>query len=203
MKELLVQLKISDVQWNDNNTKVINAKDGTKGYIITKVVEKNGRPVSFVFSGEPPAKDGSDFFLDVGILKTSVNSHMLEKGLAYPTYYTGLYNDLRSYLSALVMQAKKSKLGLWQKDQTNSGFSLISLKTITDDVVILPKLFRRLVAFLGTGQSVDGFIEYMKTLNEKVFIIDKVHFTHFDNIIEVNGNSIKMVEVPENLIFQE
>ena len=54
--------KIRDVVWgmkNDKRTRIKSAKDGTEGYILSRTVERFGRPVAFVFSGATPHQDGS------------------------------------------------------------------------------------------------------------------------------------------------
>ncbi len=126
---------------------------------------------------------------------------MLESGLAYPTYYNGLFSDLRSSLSTLVASARAKKIGVWERDVTNLGFNATSIQALTDDYVVLPKLFRRLVAFLDGGGSAEGFKEHLETLQEKIIVISSVHSTHFDSIIEENRANIRMTEKPEDVIF--
>jgi hypothetical protein len=66
---LLSNLGIKNVDWNDKGSKVISATDGTKGYILARVVESHRRPVAFVFSGETNKKDGSEVNLTPKWLK--------------------------------------------------------------------------------------------------------------------------------------
>ena len=72
---------------------------------------------------------------------------------------------------------------------------------MTEDYVVLPKLFRRLAAYLEGGGTGQGFKAHLETLQEKVTVISTVHSTHFDTIIEEQGVRILMTEQPENLIF--
>ena len=44
-------------------------RDGATGYILSRSLEANGRPVAFAFAGDPPAPDGSELFLDVPLLE--------------------------------------------------------------------------------------------------------------------------------------
>jgi endonuclease YncB( thermonuclease family) len=199
---LLSGLGITDVQWNESRTKVTKAKDGTNGYIISRSVESNRRPVAFVFAGTAPEADGSSVFLDVPRMRQSLNFQSLEAGLAYPTYYKGLFYDLRNELSKETKRARKAKRGVWAKDRTNAGFAVPNLAAITNQHVILPKLFRRLVKFLQGGGSVAGFKNYLEQQAEGVTIISTAHFTHFDTVVEVNGNKVKLTERPENLMFE-
>lgn len=106
LRFLLDELGIKKVKF-DQNGKVISARDGTRGYILSRKVEKNRRPVSFVFAGEAEEEDGAPVFLRPDRLEDSVNYKSALAGLAYPTYYTGLFSDLRKKITAAVTQARK------------------------------------------------------------------------------------------------
>ena len=203
LDHLMAQLGITEVRWNDQGTMVIAANDGVEGYIISRQVERNRRPVAFVFAGVPPEEDGSPVFLDAARVAQSVNAEMLRVGLAYPTYYEGLFFDLRNSLSAIVATARAGNKGVWVHDRTNAGFVVDGLQSISNDHVILPKLFRRLAVYLEAGGSVQGFKQHLAELEESLFIISTAHATHFDTVVEVNDNTVRMTEPPENLIFKE
>ncbi len=198
---LLDELNITNVQWNEARTKINSANDGTRGYIIARAVERNHRPISFVFSGEAPEEDGAliEFYADR--LAESLNYKSVEAGMAYPTYYQGLFPDLRLALTQAAGNARAASRGVWAEDKTETGFDVPNMAAIVNDHVILPKLFRRLVEFLEGGGTVAGFKAYLETLDEGVTIVSTTHFTHFDTVIEVNGNSVRMTEPPENLVF--
>jgi hypothetical protein len=83
----------------------------------------------------------------------------------------------------------------------NSGFIVDSLKAITEQYVILPKLFRRLVEYLQGGGSLAGFKEFMEAQAEEILITSTAHYTHFDTIVKVDGETVRLTEPPENLIF--
>lgn len=198
--QLLDLLGITNVEWNLAHTQVTKAKDGTPGYILSREVEHNRRAVSFLFTGNTDKPDGSQVRLDVSQLKKSVNYKMLQSGLAYPTYYKGLFPDLRNEMTAAVKSARTSGKGLWPQDKTTKGFEA-TLDNITETVVILPKLFRRLVSFFGNGGSVSGFKEYLERNPDPVLILDNGHFTHLDTVVEVDGDQVKLTQPPENLVF--
>lgn len=42
---------------------------------------------------------------------------------------------------------------------------------------------------------------FLASKNEDVTIIPTAHFTHFDTVIEVTVNTVRMTEEPENLVF--
>jgi endonuclease YncB( thermonuclease family) len=202
LEHLLEGLGITDVEWNETRTMVITANDGTEGYILSRAVEKNGRPVAFVYTGTSPEEDGSEIFLDADRMRQSLNHRALEEGVAYPTYYEGLFHDLREALTEAVGRAREAKRGVWAEDRTNTGFEVEGLGSITDEHVILPKLFRRLAEYLEVGGSAAGFEEFLEAREEEVIVISTVHPTHFDTVVEVEGNTVRMTEPPENLIFE-
>jgi hypothetical protein len=180
---------------------VTNAEDGTPGYILSREAEKFGRPIAFAFSGAPPKPDGSSVFFTPQWMKDSLNYKSILEGLAYPTYYAGLFPDLRKELTSAVATARAATREIWNVDVTNSGFAVPDLQAIIDTHVILPKLFRRLVEFLRGGGSVSGFKKFLEKKAEPITIISTAHFTHFDTIIDVQGNTVKMTQPPENIVF--
>ncbi|TLF63593.1 hypothetical protein FEK33_26725 [Nocardia asteroides NBRC 15531] len=55
-------------------------------------------------------------------------------------------------------------LGVWAADVTTSGATVSSPTSLSDDVVLLPKLFRRLADYLELGDgdlSLDGFPAFL------------------------------------------
>jgi endonuclease YncB( thermonuclease family) len=199
---LLQGLNITGVQWDVLRLRVTQANDGTEGYIISREVEPNRRPVSFAFPGPAPEADGSAVFLDTDRLRRSMNYQSVEAGLAYPTYYRGLFPDLRGALSEASGRAREGDLGVWAEDRTNAGFSVADITSITEEHVILPKLFRRLSEYLEVGGTIAGFKEFLEMKEDGVTIISTAHFTHLDNLVEVHGNVVSMTEPPENLVFE-
>lgn len=198
---LLGELGITDVEWNDARSTVLAANDGTAGYILSREVEENRRPVAFAFVGDPPGRDGDEIFLDGELLRSSLNYRSAERGLAYPTYYKGLFSDLRAEMTAAVERAREAGEGIWAVDRTEKGFAVDGLESVTEEHVILPKLFRRLARFLGGGGPVSGFEAFLEAQAEEVTILPSAHTTHFDTVVEVEDGVVRMTERPENLVF--
>ncbi|BCU78733.1 hypothetical protein [Luteolibacter sp. LG18] len=196
---------ISDVVWDDRRNTVISASDGTPGYILARAVEKNGRPIAFVFTGEPEQADGTDVFLDVELLKTSYNWQAISNGMAYPTFYKGLFSQLRNALSVEAAAARAAGLGVYANDGTLDGFDASTLKAITDEVPILPKLFRRLSDYIVNHSSALGFKEALEESREPVLDLRETNFTHFGNLVEQEPGStfIRLNRLPEEMVFDE
>jgi len=134
-----------------------------EGVIFSKAAEANGRPVSFVLVGED-AKISSDHshhgwtFLDRNLLEKTMNFKMLASGMAYPTFYTSLAQELLEPLREVARAARADGLGLWPHDSTPQ-FRLVSQADIDENSgnVILPKLFRRATDYLkDVGQGFLG-----------------------------------------------
>ena len=198
---LLHELGVTGVHWDTLMTRITEANDGTPGTSCRARTEENGRPVAFVFPGTPAEADGASLFLRPARMQQSVNAKSLVEGLAYPTYYKGLFPDLRSSLTASTACARAAALNIWAKDTTNAGFDVTALTSITEEHVILPKLFRRLAEYLQGGGSVTGFREFLAARLEGITILSTGHFTHFDTIVTVSGTTVRMTEPPENVVF--
>jgi endonuclease YncB( thermonuclease family) len=202
---LFALLGITDVVWNPSHSMVTSAKDGTEGFIVTRTTEENGRPVAFVFGPNPDVQDGQELFVDTKLAKKSLNYQMLKEGLAYPTFYDGLFYDLRESFAVQTQKARKKKKGVWGLDITNVFFQVNGLGDVTDTHVLLPKLFRRIVSYLKkSGGTFDAklFVADLKKGSEKVLVLSKLHFTHFDNLVEIDPDGkIRLAEKPEELIF--
>ena len=68
--------------------------------------------------------------------------------------------------------------------------------------VIFPKLFRRLTEYLAQGHAdLSGFLSWLEESQEQVFDLTTSNFTHFDDVLEVNGNAVRMTRQPEELVF--
>ncbi|WP_207480079.1 hypothetical protein [Arenibaculum pallidiluteum] len=202
-QRLLDFVGITDVVWDRRGMNVVSARDGTEGYILSRAVEKFGRPVAFVFAGPPPETDGSEVFLDEDRLQASYNHVVLAEGLAYPTFYTGLFADLRRALATATRQARTAGLGIHARDATTTGFNATSLSVVTDDAVILPKLFRRIVEHMvGVGTAI-GFKGSLAASREPVLDLATANFTHFDTFVEQapGTTAIRLTRDPEELVF--
>lgn len=202
MHFLLGRLGITNVQLNPGGTRVVSADgDGARGYIISRAVETFNRPISFAYTGEPEESDWTPVYLDVGRLSQSANFQSVAAGMSYPTYYRGFFSDLREAMTQASYNARQLGIGIWRDDRTNSGFNVPHPEILETDHIILPKLFRRLAEFLDGGGTVAGFKAYLDSLDEEVTIVSTAHFTHFDTVVEVEGDVVRMTEPPENLIF--
>lgn len=180
--------------------------NAVSGYILTRSADKYGRAVAFAFAGEPKQSDGESVRVNEALLKQSVNYQLVHEGLVYPTFYSKLYVDLRRSLTKAAKHARSEKLGIWTEDVTTKGFTVESLETITDEVVILPKLFRRLLSYLAINDgsaSLDGLAANLEASNDRVIVLSEGQVTGFDNVLEIAGQTIRLTVAIEDLVFVE
>jgi hypothetical protein len=202
--ELFRFLGISGVVWDGRRNTVIEADDGVRGHVLSRATDKYRRPISFVFPGDRAEdEDGAPVFLDPALLRASWNWRALRQGLAYPTYYSELFEDLRAEATAAVAAARQEELGVWAEDVTTEGFEAGSVAALTEELVILPKLFRRLLTYLVRTGGPEGFKGALEAAREPVLDLRTVNFTHFDTFLEQPGDGARMglTRRPEELVF--
>ncbi|MGW5420446.1 nuclease [Streptomyces sp. NPDC003943] len=189
--------------------------DTVPGYILTRGTDTYGRCVSFVGRGtEPPGASGYE--LDVGVkrLKETANHHLVAEGLAYPMFYAGLDPELRRELAAAKELAKAGiGKGIWNMaadamgDVTLTGAKITGMDSITDDVVILPKLFRRLKEYLSLGNTtLESFRTYLAGGTEDKFLdltqVNPKEQTGLHNLVEITDtNTVRMTLPSEQILF--
>ncbi|MCB5180212.1 thermonuclease family protein [Streptomyces antimicrobicus] len=176
------------------------------GYVLTRGADVNGRCVALAGRGPAPAPSGSALHVDVPLLRQTANVHQLRRGLAYPTYYTKLYVDLREEMTAAVAAARQEGLGVWPLDQTLSGAKIDGLASLSESTVVLPKLFRRLADYLTLGAgdpSLGGFGAFLDQRADRVLVLPRGQFTGLSTVVEVDGQSVRLSVPPEDLVFEE
>ena len=120
------------------------------GYLLTRGADVYGRCVALVGRGDAPAASGTQAMVRVADLRRTAN-HRLDRHRASPTRpsTSSSIADLRAELAKQSRQARDARKGVWAGDRTQKGVDVESLATLTDDAVLLPKLFRRLVDYLA------------------------------------------------------
>lgn len=177
-----------------------------KGYILTRFADVYGRPVAFAFKGDHAGNSGSTVHLGVQDLKKSANYHLLKDALVYPTYYSQLFPDIRSEMTAAVKSAREAGHALWAKDVSESGLTIKTLADLENHGYVLPKLYRRLMDYFALADgdpSLDGFSAYLAQRNDRIYIIPDAHKTGFDLVVHVQGQTVKLTRKAEELIFEE
>jgi endonuclease YncB( thermonuclease family) len=179
-----------------------------RGYVLTRAIDPYHRPVSFVFSDQPPAADGSDVFCDVAMLNKSVNAKLMTKGWAYPAYYThrqgegGLPVDLRDRLTFLSSSAYLNGWGVWGVDSSRTNPRVRNYNDLKQ-LAIWPKLFRRLAAYFDASNSGLANFDNWLRMNDKddeVLIRPRGEMANLHDTVAISGDHITMLYWPEDLM---
>lgn len=192
-------------QATENMFRLINYNPTTNpepvGYILTRMTDDlPGRPICFAFAGDTSEEDGSEIYLDGPMLRNSVNYQQARDGYAYPLYYNTLFADLREEFNEAIALAKQNNLGYWPDDKTLEGVTVQERSDLEDIPPIWPKLWRRLDEFFREeANSLAGFEEYLEQRNERVDILSIMEERGLQDVVEVQGDRVRMTEPPENL----
>ncbi len=203
---LLELLGFGDVQRNDRNIVTSSTPAETPGYILTKFADKYGRAVALAYPGKRRGGTGKPVFVEVAELKRSANYQLLADGWVYPTFYSKLFVDLRDALSAAAIAARDAGKGVWEHDATLAGFKLKSRTQLTEELVILPKLFRRLAEYLTLDEpksvSLAGFAAFL-TADDRLFTVPAGQATALETLVLRKGQTLRLALPPEQIVFQE
>jgi hypothetical protein len=204
---LLEWLGFTDHQRNDRQIITSATPQEVPGYILTRGADIYGRCVAMAGRGAAPGQSGSDVFVDAELLRETANHHGLAEGMAYPTYYTKLYAELRQEMTSAVTRARSAGVGLWPNDVTGTGAKIDSIEALTEGHVILPKLFRRLVEYIvlnNASTDLHGFETFLEQKGDRVLVISEARFTGFSTIVQItNSNTVRLSHDPEDLVFEE
>ncbi|MEU0404591.1 nuclease [Streptomyces sp. NPDC006197] len=207
--ELVKWIGFTHVERAEDDTVTAATPESVPGWILTTGATLDKRCIALAGKGTPPGTSGTMIVVDVPLLRTTLNYHMIREGLVYPTFYRNLFADLRDELTAASQAAQSPvKKGLWTEDVTTSGATVTGLASLTDPqhgAVILPKLFRRLVEYLNLGNpDLAGFPAFLDAAADKYWILSTGQSpTGLDTVVDVNGSKVKMTRPPEDLVFEE
>ncbi|MEO1165985.1 MAG: hypothetical protein AAFV98_19530, partial [Chloroflexota bacterium] len=188
-------------------------------------IERNGRPLGWVFTGKPPVSDGAHLSKkQVGdLVKHSANYHLLERGTVYPFFYMGLPAVIRLPLmeAAKSAQTNPDQDDVWIHDNTPDGVALPSLKPLYDETVLYPYLFRRIVRHwhanvmtrfweslkndgdnLPTGEELDLDLDgFFEAGDPWIFVSSEQDFLHLSDVLDVSQQSLKLRIYPYDIVF--
>ncbi|MFF0474463.1 nuclease [Streptomyces sp. NPDC004284] len=189
--------------------------ESVPGFILTNGADVFGRCVAFACVGEPPGASGYELDVSVKLLKErTANYHLLSEGLVYPTFYEGLLPVLRNALADGKAEAQAGVgKGIWNiatdsmGDVTLSGAKITGMDSITGDVVILPKLFRRMKEYFSLGNTtLDALPAYLAGAADKFLDLtqtDPKEQIGLHRIVEItNGNTVRMTIPSEKILFK-
>jgi len=236
---LLEFMGVTDVKWRKWGRNswidhaIVNGRevddkfaDAIPGYIIANDIERNGRPLGWVFAGKPPIKDGTQLDKkEVGdLVAQSANYHLLARGIVYPFFYMDLPAAIRLPLMFASKKAQDNadQEDVWIHDHTTDGVTVPSLQNLYDDTVVYPYLFRRIVRHWYSNRmtrfwqhledgydtelsaedeldlSLDGFFE---NSDPWIFVSSEQDFLRLSDVLEVGSQSLKLRVFPYDIVF--
>jgi hypothetical protein len=200
LEVLLRLLGIQELVYNLSLTRIHSAKDRTTGFIASQSLDVFDRPISLVFPQEAALPDGAELTLAQLPLDKCVNVRMTKMGLVYPTFYNGMDSGLLNFFTNLTILSRKELVGLWALDRTND-FTLWNADTISQDVVILPKLFRRLTTFLQDCSDFSQLPAYLQLKGDRVTLRSSGQTMSLGDLLQIDGRRIRCPVPLEELIF--
>jgi hypothetical protein len=209
--ELLAELGFTNVVFfNDLPNKVQSADhDALRGHVLSNGIDANGRLIAFIYPGDHQGPDGAAVFVDPALVDQSVNARLLAAGLVYPAFYATLPADLRTHLAGVSQAARGAQppVGLWPRSTADpDGPATVADLAALEQLVIWPKLFRRIVPYLASGFSdFDGFDAWLRAdpvhRDDELFLLDKLERGNMHDVVRGVGSQIQLTVWPEDFII--
>lgn len=213
---MLTRLGFTSVSFGGSNGQLVTASTpaSVRGFILTKGVDANGRPISYVLTEKDAAgiQAGEWNYVGSKTLRKTVNWFLLEKGHAYYTVYTSTPKTHRDILRPAAKAARQQKLGVWSTDDT-PDFVLTDQNSIgPNGNLILPKLFRRCSDYLkAVAKGFDGELtdwlranaSGARSENDLVLLDGSNGPVPFSTLISQRNNHISLEVDTLNMTFVE
>lgn len=200
LESLLELLEIKSVVYSLNVTQIVEADDGKAGFIASASTDRFGRPVSYVFPKSAKLTDGAVIESEKLPIEESINFQLAREGLVYPTFYTTTDRVFAEKIRAVVSRARKTKRGIWSIDRT-PDFTLLDIRTLQEDIMIMPKLFRRLVGFFENYADFGKLGEYMAKQRDNLVLWDGAKKKSMADLMKISGRRLQMKTPVEDILF--
>lgn len=208
---LLAQLGFTNIQFFADQPNKIESADQNeiRGHVLANGIDANGRLIAFVYSGDHPSPDGAVIFLDETLAGQSVNAALLNHGHAYPAFYATLPATLRTHLAAVATSARTAQppIGLWPRAVGDpDGPAEVTDFSALQQLVIWPKLFRRVVSYFGAGFSgFDAFDAWLRAdsvhRDDQIFLLDTLERGNIHDVVQASGSQLQLTVWPERFII--
>jgi len=176
--------------------------------VLSNGIDANGRMIGFIYPGDPAEPDGAKVFLDNPRVDTSINATLLNAGLTYPAFYDTLPADLRAHLADVSRAARTAGAGIRARSTAdpNSAATIPDLAAL-EELVIWPKLFRRIVPYLAAGfTDFDGFDTWLRAdpVNRDdalLLLADPARPGNLHDVITAAGHTVQRTVWPEEFVI--
>jgi len=203
---LLSRLGFGDITyWPDHpNTVQTVQHNPIDGFLFANGIESNGRLLGLVCTGSPPATDGKRFHVQPEHLRESANFGQVADGLAYAELYDTMPLVLQNELRHGLETARTARHGFWPHENVSTTHgSRISNLADLEDLVMWPKLFRRLAAYFAAGHAglgaFDDWIREDSTDRDDSLRLPTGEAGNMHDTYEIHGDVLKLREDPWKL----
>jgi endonuclease YncB( thermonuclease family) len=200
LESLLELLQIRTVTYSLSLSQIVDADDGKPGFIASASTDRFGRPVSYVFPKSAKLTDGAVMDSTVLPIEESLNFELAREGLVYPTFYTSTDRVFAEKIRSVVTRARKTKRGIWSIDRT-SDFTLFDIRSLQEDILVLPKIFRRLVGFFDGYSDFNKLGDYMAKQKDNLVLWDGTKKKSLADLMKISGRRIQMKTPVEDILF--
>lgn len=194
-------LEIKDVIYSLSLTQIVGADDGKPGFIASASIDRFGRPVSYIFPKSTKLTDGAELDSAALPIEKSINFQLAREGLVYPTFYNSTDRVFAEKIRAVVARARKTKRGIWSIDRT-SDFTLYDIRTLQEDILLLPKLFRRLVSFFNGYSDFGQLGDYLAKQKDSLELWDGTKIKSLADLMKISGRRIQLKTPVEDIFFK-
>lgn len=208
---LLAALGFSGVRFSDEDPNQVEwaDEDAIAGHVLSNGIDANGRMISFVYPGEPQGRDGADVFVDEALVSRSANAQLLQAGLVYPALYDTLPPDLRLHLAALSRAARTDRRpdGIWARSTADpDGAAEVTSAAALQQLVIWPKLFRRLVSYLAEGRrdfdDLDRWLREDPVLRDDgLLLLESQQQVRLHDVVDAAGQRVQLTVWPDEFVI--
>ena len=200
LEKLLALIGIKNVKYSLSVTHIVDADDETPGFIASAAMDRFSRPISFIFPPTASLTDGAVLDISQLPLEQSINYLLLREGLVYPTFYTTTEAAVLDKFRTATERARIAGRGLWAIDRT-TDFTIWDTRTIQNDILILPKLFRRLVGFFDRYQDFKELPDYMVKQRDDLQLVNNPTPRSLASLMSIKGRRLKLKVPVEDILF--
>lgn len=202
--ELLTAFGIDVQTYNLNFTKIVTATDSAPGIIVSSGLDGYDRPIAYAILGQQHGlADGEELpGLTNELVAMTINYKLAAEGQVYPTFYHSTDAAGVDMISRAVADAMDKKRGIWTFDRS-MGFDFWEPRTLFEDVVILPKLFRRLVNFCDASDDMAELKRWAAAKDDPFTVISSGRkFRKLGDLLEIKGREVALKYDPLDVSFK-
>jgi hypothetical protein len=177
----------------------VDADDEKPGFSASAGMDIFGRPISFLFPPTASLIDGAMPDISELPLEQSIN-YILARWAGLPDVYTTAEPLVLDKFRTGIERSKIGGGGLWAIGRTYD-FILWDTHTIRNDVLILPKLFRRLVGFFDRYQDFKELREYMLKRQDDLQLVNNPTPRWLASLMSIKGRRLKLKVSIEEILF--